>query len=722
MPSRAKKYGQSCLLCRKRKVRCDGGRPSCAKCMRIKECCVYSAHDSTVTRLQNALATAEQRLFGLERDLQGLLLLEPAQCRDTLRTITESLGPGFRDARHMEHAQSGTSDRASNYTSGHSLGAHQPDQHTPANDDGSTDEEENEEGYGATSRFHVDEHESCADQDHQSSYDDPVQVEYHKRWLTSNARFHKSFEQMAYAGLHSDDQIDAETAKILLRIYWTWQAPLHNCVYRRSFFRDMVLKGPYFSDFLLSVIYAHAARHIQPSDPNYARLLQGEQFLDRAKLLLLDELKKDRPAIPTIQGLLILGGRQCAVGRNSEGWLYTGMAIRMIKDLGLHLPRRLRLASTEPDDLETLKRVYLSAYAWDKSISLCLGRPPSLTTMLYPSDCLYDNTDDQELWQPFYLGGLESIYAPTPCYNTTTFSHFVKLSTIVNDAFDSVFGSRSRKFVFARLKHIEEKLYELYRTLPAELQMNESVASLGYPPPHICCLNILYHTMFILIYRPYFLNKGVGLGRDETLLEHATTVCTREATAVNKIFQAYGRAYANKRQTYLLSYCVYTAATIEVKQVGDPDPAISQAAVERLATTLAMLEEEAKQTPGIRRSIEIIRIRLQKQRQSSQTVEMAPTQQGPIPSALMNAFPAVSGDLEPSQLQYEALGGDTSNAHVYGTHGMPTLENAHNLPVSMDALSQWPVSEGSFDLWNIPTPDVGGGFVPDSLSWYTMIE
>ena len=547
---------------------------------------------------------------------------------------------------------------------------------------------------------------------------------------------------MAYAGLHDDDHIDAETARILLSIYWTWQAPLHNCVYRRSkwtalkhgysvnaagFFQDMVLKGPYFSDFLLHVIYAHASRHIQPSDMRYATLLQGEPFLERAKLLLLDELKKDRPAIPTIQGLLILGGRQCAVGKNSEGWLYTGMAIRMIKDLGLHLPRRLRLASTEPDDLETLKRVYLSAYAWDKSISLCLGRPPSLTTMLYPLDCLFDDTDDQELWQPFYLGGLESIYAPTPCYNTTTFSHFVKLSTIVNEAFESVFGSRSRKFVFSRLKHIEEKLYEFYRTLPEELQMNESAASLSYPPPHICCLNILYHTMHILIYRPYFLRKDIGLGGDDTLLEHATTVCTRQAIAVNAIFQAYGRAFANKNQTYLLSYCVYTAATIEVKQVGDQDPAISQAAVERLATTLAMLEEEAKQTPGIRRSIDIIRMRLQKQRRLSQTVEAVTSGQQELISsssaALMNtAFSGVAGDLGAPELQYDAFGGNGSNANAYGAHGMPSVENERNLRPSMEALSQWPVSEGSFDLWNIPTPDVGGGFVPDSLSWYTMIE
>ena len=87
----------------------------------------------------------------------------------------------------------------------------------------------------------------------------------------------------------------------------------------------MALGGPYFSQFLLNVIYAHASRHVPEHDPIYAQVGQGERFLARAKGLLVDELGADRPSIPTIQGLLILGGRQCAIGKSSEGWLYTGM-------------------------------------------------------------------------------------------------------------------------------------------------------------------------------------------------------------------------------------------------------------------------------------------------------------------------------------------------------------------------------------------------------------
>lgn len=87
----------------------------------------------------------------------------------------------------------------------------------------------------------------------------------------------------------------------------------------------MALGGPYFSVFLLNVIFAHGCRHMPDDDPRFNPFERGEFFMRTAMLLLLNEMKENKPKIPTIQGLLILGGRQCAVGKSSEGWLYTGM-------------------------------------------------------------------------------------------------------------------------------------------------------------------------------------------------------------------------------------------------------------------------------------------------------------------------------------------------------------------------------------------------------------
>lgn len=85
--------------------------------------------------------------------------------------------------------------------------------------------------------------------------------------------------------------------------------------------------GPYFSKFLLYTLYAHASRHANVFAPRFKEVGDGERFLAKAKLLLQSEMEQPRPKIPTIQALLILGGRQCAIGKHSEGWLYTGMVV-----------------------------------------------------------------------------------------------------------------------------------------------------------------------------------------------------------------------------------------------------------------------------------------------------------------------------------------------------------------------------------------------------------
>lgn len=104
----------------------------------------------------------------------------------------------------------------------------------------------------------------------------------------------------------------------------------------------------------------------------------------------------------------------------------------MIKDLGLHLHNsRLGLKDDpDPEDLEARKRLYLSAYSWDKSISLCLGRPPSLTELPYAPNSILDKSGDSDTWIPFYLGESNIDYPPTDSLTTLTFINFCELSRV----------------------------------------------------------------------------------------------------------------------------------------------------------------------------------------------------------------------------------------------------------------------------------------------------
>lgn len=60
-----------------------------------------------------------------------------------------------------------------------------------------------------------------------------------------------------------------------------------------------------------------------------------EFFATRAKAVLESEL--NRPRIATAQGLAILSAHETAATRDTRGWLYSGMAVRLAFDLGLHL-------------------------------------------------------------------------------------------------------------------------------------------------------------------------------------------------------------------------------------------------------------------------------------------------------------------------------------------------------------------------------------------------
>lgn len=120
--------------------------------------------------------------------------------------------------------------------------------------------------------------------------------------------------------------------------------------------------------------------------------------------------------------------------------------------------------------------------------------------------------------------------------------------------------------------------------------------------------------MLILIFRPFFIWRWNNHLRDHPLALRAQVVCTEQAADVNEIFRAYGRLFNFEYQTYLVSYCVYTAATIDVRLIRHEDRDLAEKAANRLVVTLRMLETELKQTPGIKRSIEIIRCHLMKQR------------------------------------------------------------------------------------------------------------
>ncbi|KAL4894302.1 hypothetical protein BDV59DRAFT_192640 [Aspergillus ambiguus] len=682
---KGRRYGFACLVCRRRKVKCDGRWPTCVNCARLKETCSYKEKSAYTRHLVDALRSEQARVHELQGFIRELAAMDSVARDGRLAELVSQLelnGP-------VPTEPTWGADVVPSSATGR---AKENDVADDVSCDGdaqfSVDTEGRQHYFGATSRFHpIPEHNQRVDAGVESNGTEAQELEnYHRKWLHSNARFQGPWERMAHANMSLYTNVDPSICSSLLEVYWAWQAPLHNCIYRRCFYRDMALGGPYFSRFLLNVVFAHACRHMPEDDARFTPFERGETFLREAMLLLIDEMQQSKPRIPTIQGLLILGGRQCAVGKSSEGWLYTGMAIRMITDLGLHMKRSKAslMNEFEPDDLEVRKRLYLSVYAWDKSISLCLGRPPSLKDTPYHPSTLFDLSDEGDLWQPPHLLETDKLYPETKCHSTLTFMHFCNLAQIINESYNTVYIGPTRNINPNDIFQLEEKLATFHRKLPSPLRVEEGVNVQLCIPPHILCLNILCHTILILLYRPFFIWCWDAELRQHPLALRAQAVCTEQAAGVNDLFRAYGRLFNFQYQSYLVSYCVYTAATIDVRLARHDDKELADMATSRLVVTLRMLETEVKQTPGIKRSIEIIRSQIG----------------APLASNLQPSPPPAILDT--------SLYGSSAEA-VTGLSQLPLSESSTN------GLDTNPTLEQDWVDWFMD--DSGGGFVPDMAYW-----
>ena len=122
-----------------------------------------------------------------------------------------------------------------------------------------------------------------------------------------------------------------ELGDALVNTYFTYQVFSH--IRRSTFLRDMALGGPLYSDFLLMAIYASATRMVDGLEPEQRRA-QADLFVRLARDYLAKEMQGPS-RIPTVQGLLLLSGREVSEGNVSHGWNFAGLAFRMLQDVSL---------------------------------------------------------------------------------------------------------------------------------------------------------------------------------------------------------------------------------------------------------------------------------------------------------------------------------------------------------------------------------------------------
>ncbi|KAM5344267.1 hypothetical protein ACJ41O_012804 [Fusarium nematophilum] len=470
--------------------------------------------------------------------------------------------------------------------------------------------------------------------------------------LIANAALQRHMEY-GLARLPSIDGIPTELALHLLNLHWARQHHTFLLTYRPAVMRDLGCSGQYCSNFMLNAIFACSSKFSprievrdNPGDPATA----GRRFFRRCDDLLTKDSLLTRPHISTIVGLLLLGSTYNARGETSKGWLYTGYALRMVYDLGLHLDPKQ--TTDNPEEIEIRRRVFWGAFVCDKLQSLYLGRPVAIN--LRDSQVSREFMDLYEEKEPFLPPAIASGSSPglpegigdaIPLHSVSTFQQLCMLSkimiTIINRFYvvGATFSNAQNS-----LQQVDKALQQWRDNLSPDLDFQPWLSPDGAvprQPPNVMVLHNLYHSLIILVHRPFISD---GHLRSAAAPVRSWERCTVAARCITSIALTYKSTFSLSGAPYVLGYSIYVACTIHVRNAASQDHQ-SGDHLSLLKASLRCLDELCLANPGVAKPANIIRRLVEANRLDLMT-EVHSIDQSSFSfdlDAILNMFPAGQG-------------------------------------------------------------------------------
>ncbi|PLB37256.1 transcription factor domain-containing protein [Aspergillus candidus] len=606
---RSKTVVRACQSCRGKKIRCDASRPRCTPCISQNKECVYRfgtprerptlARINDLERERSALTSFIESLKDASVEDRDLLLSSTSHRevqREAPRLASES----------EPQVQEDSGERAILTKSGHDSGRRgsliscieSEEDELDVVQFISIDESGNPESFGPSSALYVPPYNGLSPR---TGLTRNVGQEHRKNSLIANAALQRQAEHRL-AALPDIAGVPTHLALHLLNVHWARQHHTFLLTYRPAIMRDIQQNGPHSSAFLLNAIFACSSKF---SDHAQAQPLF---FLERCDQLLAEQQLLIYSTIPTVVGLLLLGSTYNSRGETSKGWLFTGYALRMVYDFGLHLDPQETSDSAE--EIEIRRRIFWGAFICDKLQSLYLGRPPAINVR----DCQVsrDFLDTFEEMEAF----ISSNPLVSPIYSVSTFRQLCALSkimTVIINRFYAVGATVSN--AVSSLQMVEAALQKWEQNLPPELDVSEhllprdssNITQTEYPAPNVLNLHGIHQSLIILLHRPFISD---GHLRATTVPLRSWEQCTLAADRISAVARCYKQAYGLAKAPYIMAYCIYVACTIHVRNAaseGTGNHCGRAAHASLLTSNLDYLDEMCATNPGVKRPASIIR-------------------------------------------------------------------------------------------------------------------
>lgn len=405
--------------------------------------------------------------------------------------------------------------------------------------------------------------------------------------------------------------------------------------------------GQHVSRLLLLAMFAIAARYSNTTSPLPSprrsdspsptpMWTAGDNYFSQAKTLLDRAYASSRPS--TVQALLLLGYRELGIGAMAQAWMYTGMAIRMAQDLGMHRAAdrwaRAGLGKLFSDqELQERQRIWWGCVVLDVYVSTYIGRPLAIVGEDYNTHLpSVDASDEMEPWVTHtslppdvsghgYRAGIEAT-GPVTGHVVSCFIASAKLSAILARTVQSIYTVSPVSSRHAKAIQLESALDKWRLELPEHLRFELRYNSAGNvklpvgksaPLPHVLMLHMQYWCTTLLLHRPFIRQaylqnkKKTDSASDEGRLasERDYELCVKAANHIASIVFFYRDRYCLQRAPMFLCFYVFSASIMHTTNLSlCPDDPQARIGLDRC---MEVLEDMEHVWPSAARALELLR-------------------------------------------------------------------------------------------------------------------
>jgi hypothetical protein len=411
--------------------------------------------------------------------------------------------------------------------------------------------------------------------------------------------------------------VDPELEEHLIKLYFCWEDPSIHLVQEETFYRERqkckagIGPSKFYSEVLVNAMCAVGAsltsRHcIDLPEP----LL--EFFSLRARALLDVEL--DSPTLSTVQSLGILSGVESIRTNDARGWLYSGMAARLATDLGLHLEHGLAVDAGIIDAEEAALRadLFWGVFIHERMWSLYLGRPVSLDEKVITAPTHSRTNTQIKYWRPYEDEHEDFDFPPLPNHIDELHSVNATLCAKMTRIRETLYSDLGLHSPGAQVLHdfassMRLELLQWLSELPDMLRVDLSSVSALYVP-HVLQLHMQYHTIMILVNRPFFSASATSIPHIAfTDPMVGRPACTDSARSMSKLLQIYRRLYSFRRINIQAVHLIFTASLIHVLNACEAtEPSLKNSAWKDLEVCCQALTEMGKGYKNATRALEVI--------------------------------------------------------------------------------------------------------------------